>query len=78
MVAGIARGAGGRSLGEVNEPPPRRILFPSTTITHAESTNQERKQHGDSEYKPTRFDGIEWTLDTIRVLLSSFPFERGE
>lgn len=39
--------------GEVNEPPPRRILFPSTAITHAKSTNQERKQHRDSRYKPT-------------------------
>lgn len=40
--------------GEVNEPPPGRVLFPSTAITHAESTNQERKQHRDSGYKPTR------------------------
>ena len=61
----------GGSLGEVNEPPPRRILFPSTTITHAESTNQERKQHGDCEYKPTRFDGIDGRWIRDRVLLSS-------
>lgn len=59
--------------GEVNEPPPRRILFPSTTITHAESTNQERKQHRDSENKPTGSvsNGC-WVWS--RLFITFFPF----
>lgn len=61
----------------MNEPPPRRILFPSTTITHAESTNQERKQHRDSENKPTgSVSNGYWVRSRLFIIFFLFLFKR--
>lgn len=64
--------------GEVNEPPPRCILFPSTTITHAESTNQERKQHRDSENKPTGLVSLDVVHERVLLSVSTRQTRNGE